>query len=101
MYIIIWEFQPKRGFEKEFQAAYNADGVWAQFFKKGKGFVRTELFRDTSSETRFLTMDYWSSQETYEAFRAQHVSQYQVIDKQCESLIVRETHIGSFTINPK
>ena len=101
MYVIIWEFQPKRGCEKEFQAAYCADGVWSQFFRLGKGFIRTELFRDTNSEARFITMDYWLSQETYEAFRQQHGSQYQVIDKQCESLTVRETHIASFTINSK
>ena len=97
MYVIIWKFQPKRGFEKEFEEAYNAKGAWAQFFKNDKGYIRTELLHDNNDHDRYLTIDYWTSQEAYEAFRKQHADEYKAIDLKCESLTAHEAHVGSFT----
>lgn len=98
MYIIIWEFHPRIGSEKEFEDVYGPDGTWATFFKNGVGYLRTELLQDTSNPHRYMTLDYWTSQQAYETFLKQHADKYKAIDLKCESLTAHEIHIGSFTI---
>lgn len=46
MYVIVWEFHASEGKEKEFERVYGSGGAWADFFKRGKGYVRTELLRE-------------------------------------------------------
>ncbi len=98
MYVIIWEFQLNNSAEKEFTGAYGSQGIWTSFFKKGEGYVRTELLHDTVKPHRYVTIDYWLSKEAYETFRAQYADEYKAIDLKCELLTVHEAHLGSFII---
>ena len=98
MYLIIWEFRSAQGAEKEFEDHYGPQGVWARFFQAGEGYIRTELLHDTRDDHRYLTIDYWTSQQEYETFRNQHADEYKAINRRYESLTARETHVGSFII---
>ncbi len=93
-YIILWKFRAKKGRETEFEKAYGPDGKWVRFFKKGKGFVKTELYQDTNGE--YLTVDEWSSKEAYQEFKDVHQKEYLELDKNFEALTESEVHIGSF-----
>ncbi len=95
-YLIVWEFRPKKGVEMAFEDAYGPKGIWARLFQHGEGFVATELNHDLKDPGRYLTLDFWTSKQAYEAFRAAHVAEYQAIDEQCESLTEREKEIGTF-----
>jgi len=95
-YLIAWEFCPKAGAEKRFEEAYGPQGVWAAFFKRGEGFVATELNRDLKDPRRYLTLDLWVSRAAYDKFRADHLAEYQAIDAQCEALTEQETELGRF-----
>jgi heme-degrading monooxygenase HmoA len=97
MYAIIWEFQPRENSEKLFENVYGPLGLWAEFFRKGEGYLRTELFHDADNPRRYFTIDYWTSQTAYEAFRARHADEYATIDNLCEPLNQQETHIASLT----
>lgn len=77
-----------------FEKSYGPEGVWARFFRTGEGFVATELIVDESG--RYLTIDYWVSEETYDKFRAQHAEGYQKIDAECEAMTESEMEIGRF-----
>ena len=57
----------------------------------------TRLLEDRSDPLRFVTIDSWSSVEEYDAFRVTYASEYAALDRLCEGLTVRETHIGQFT----
>ncbi|MEK7262917.1 MAG: antibiotic biosynthesis monooxygenase [Bacteroidota bacterium] len=96
--IIIWEFLVKKECEVQFIQRYNAEGVWVQFFRKGNGFMRTELLRDVENSLRFVTMDYWNSIAEYEFFRREHLHEYNNIDEQSEALTQQENFIGIFEI---
>ena len=96
VYVTIWEFHPRPGQEKAFEQAYGPDGEWVQFFKKGEGYLRTELIRDLSNPRRFLTLDYWQSRAACDSFRAQNVSEYEAIDKRYEGLNEKELALGAF-----
>jgi heme-degrading monooxygenase HmoA len=94
--VIIWEFRVRRGKQREFERIYGPDGEWAEFFSAGKGYLGTELIRDKEVPLRFLTLDFWKSQSTYELFKKKHRAEYRHIDKRCESLTQRENLIGYF-----
>jgi len=96
MHVIIWEFRARRGREAEFERAYGPKGDWAEFFRRGEGYLGTELIRDIETEGRYVTIDRWTSQTAFETFRSQNVGQYEAIDRQCELLTEHEARVGSF-----
>jgi len=95
-YLTIWEFRVKTGKEQQFEEAYGADGVWAQCFQRGEGYLGTELVRDQKQPGRYLTLDFWISRDAYTHFREQHFAEYEEIDKKCEALTEAEAQIGEF-----
>ena len=97
-YVIVWEFRIKPQADAEFVRHYGPDGSWAQFFRGSKGYIRTELMRDVADRLRFVTLDYWQSQEEFLSFREQNQSEYQRLDKEFESLTEKETRLGAFWI---
>jgi len=96
MYVILWEFHAKRGAEQEFEQAYGAQGDWVEFFKHGKGYLSTEFLRDPARPGRYLTIDRWTSQEDYEAFRRARADEYSALDQRCEQLTERELLLGNW-----
>jgi len=95
-YLIVWEFRVKAGRESRFERVYGHDGTWAQFFRRGEGYLGTELVRDLKESARYLTLDFWTSQSAYEHFRKQHLAEYQAIDRQCEAMTESEVEQGRF-----
>ena len=57
MFAYIWEYTVKEDCIDEFCRIYSPDGDWVQLFRKSKGFVRTELFREVNTPIRFVTTD--------------------------------------------
>jgi heme-degrading monooxygenase HmoA len=95
-FLIVWEFTAKPEKESLFEAAYDPEGIWVQFFRKGIGYHGTKLLRDTRKIRCYLTLDFWDSRAAYERFRKSHAREYSVIDRECESLMERETLLGMF-----
>jgi heme-degrading monooxygenase HmoA len=61
---------------KEFEAVYGPDGEWAQFFRRGTGYIGTELLRDIEQPGRYLVIDRWDSADAYNAFVGEHREEY-------------------------
>jgi len=95
--VVVWEFRIRATKRRAFERAYGPDGEWATFFRKGKGFLGTELIRDAHDATRYLTLDSWKSRKDYERFKSENREMYQLIDQRCESLTTRESEIGQFS----
>jgi heme-degrading monooxygenase HmoA len=97
MQVILWEFQARPGREAEFERAYGPDGIWANFFRQGEGFLGTELWRDQEKAGRYMTVDRWTTREAFEKFRAAYLDEYQAIDRGSETLTEREAQVGAFS----
>jgi heme-degrading monooxygenase HmoA len=95
-YVIVWEYRVRPGRETDFERVYGSQGDWVQFFRRGAGFVGTELSRDTANPRRYLTLDFWESAEAYRRFREQHLAEYEAIDHRCEEMTERELQLGTF-----
>jgi heme-degrading monooxygenase HmoA len=95
-YVIVWEFKIRPEAEAEFIEKYGSIGVWARFFRSGEGYIRTELVRDVAVPQRFLTLDYWQSEEAFNDFRKRNLAEYERLDKELEGLTQQETRLGAF-----
>ena len=99
-YSSIWEFHVRRECEAEFEKLYGPAGEWARLFEKGEGYLGTELWRDVRVGGRYVTIDYWSSQDAYGAFRERFREAYERLDEHCERLTERELPLGEFSSGP-
>lgn len=96
MYAIVWEFRPRPGGERELERAYGPGGDWARLFRRGEGYLGTELLRDRADPGRYLTVDRWTSRDAWEAFRAAHHAEYEALDRALEALTAAEARLGDF-----
>lgn len=98
MNMYMWAYDVKSDAIPEFENIYGARGKWVEFFKNGDGYLGTELHRDMKIERRYITIDYWISEEARKEFFSRFAEEYQKLDKVCESLFERETQIGTFKL---
>jgi heme-degrading monooxygenase HmoA len=59
-----------------FERVYGPEGEWATFFRRGRGYVGTELLRDVEVPARYLVVDRWETREAYTAFVDEHRDEY-------------------------
>ncbi|MEW6406014.1 MAG: antibiotic biosynthesis monooxygenase family protein, partial [Chloroflexota bacterium] len=97
MYVIIWEFQVKAGRQKDFEKLYATNGIWAKLFRRGPGYLSTELVRDPKRPQRYVTIDRWISSEAYEMFIQKWKEDYEALDSYCRNLTEHEALLGAFT----
>lgn len=95
----IWVFDVRRDCLDAFRRYYGEAGAWAALFRRGRGYLGTQLLEDQDDPLRFVTIDTWKSVEDYEAFRQAYAAEYAALDRACERLTTRETQIGHFSSN--
>ena len=100
MYVVLWRFRPRVGQESEFERAYGPSGEWAQLFRRGDGYLGTELLRRSDGSREYLAVDRWVSRAAYEAFRARRSNEYRRLDHRLEELTEEETPLGAFQTLP-
>jgi heme-degrading monooxygenase HmoA len=81
---------------EEFERVYGAAGDWAQFFRRGAGYIGTELLRDVEELDRYLVIDRWDSAEAYNAFLAAHADEYLRRSDDARLYYLHELRMGTF-----
>jgi quinol monooxygenase YgiN len=94
---IVWVFEALPDRLADFEKAYGVNGQWVQLFRRGEGYVETDLLRDSETPNRFLVFDKWRDLASFESFRRQYQAAYDELDRQCEELTLVETKIGMFS----
>jgi heme-degrading monooxygenase HmoA len=100
MYVVLWRFRPREGRQSEFERAYGPSGEWARLFRRGDGYLGTELLQRSEDPREYLTLDRWTSRAAYEAFRARWSDEYRWLDHRLEELTEEETLLGAFEALP-
>lgn len=98
MFVVVWQFEIAEDKIAGFEAAYGAEGSWAQLFGKSANYLGTELLRDAYEPGRYLTIDRWASEQDFRAFRKEHDQEYESLDRACDDLTARETRVGAYTV---
>jgi heme-degrading monooxygenase HmoA len=100
MFVVIWEYEVRADCEAAFTALYGNEGEWVALFREHPGFLGTELLRearDAGAAPRFVTIDRWISQATYDAFLTAAQSRYAHIDGRGDALTLTERRLGTYT----
>lgn len=97
MFIVIWQFEVAEEKIAAFESAYGPNGAWAELFRKSPDYKGTELLRDAYGPANYLTIDRWTSEDAFRAFRKQNDAAYETLDRSCDALTSRETRIGAYT----
>lgn len=98
MFVVVWQFEVTEEKIAAFEAAYGAEGAWAQLFRSSPDYRGTELLRDAYIPGGYLTIDRWTSEEAFRAFRRDHDADYEAVDRSCDALTSRETRIGAYSV---
>jgi len=93
MHVILWRFHARPGREPEFEQAYGDDGLWSQLFRRSKGYLGTALMRGTDGT--YLTIDRWTTENAFRAFKEAEAARYAELDAQCEALTIEETMLAA------
>jgi heme-degrading monooxygenase HmoA len=94
VYVIVWEFRIRPDAEQQFLEGYGADGSWARLFRRGEGYVGTELARSVGDPQVFYTLDRWQSESCYRRFREAFEREYEALDRSFEGLTAEERLVG-------
>jgi heme-degrading monooxygenase HmoA len=81
---------------EEFERVYGPDGEWARFFRKGRGFIGTELLRDLENPGRYLVIDRWESADAYNAFVTAERDAYMRRSDDAAFYFEQELRFGTF-----
>lgn len=95
---IVWEYFVKNEYLEQFVETYSPNGEWSSLFKKHKGYIKTELIKDTSLGNRFITIDHWNSLLTYSDMKNRGRKEYRMLDESFEKFIEDENYIGIFEV---
>ena len=98
MFVVVWQFEIAEEKIPAFEAAYGPEGAWAQLFRNSPNYLGTELLRDAYIPFTYLTIDRRASEDDFRAFRKDHDTEYEVLDRASDSLTSRETRIGAYTV---
>lgn len=98
MFVVVWQFEIAEEKIAEFEAAYGHEGAWAQLFRNSPDYRGTELLRDAYIPLSYLTIDRWTSEDAFRAFRRTHDAEYESLDRACDALTSRETRVGAYTM---
>ena len=79
-----------------FADAYGPEGEWAHFFRRGQGYIGTELLHDVEEGDRYLVIDRWESIEAYNAFLAEHRDEYLRRADESRFHYLQELRFGTF-----
>jgi heme-degrading monooxygenase HmoA len=98
MFVVVWQFEVAEEKQSAFEAAYAPDGAWAKLFASSQEYRGTELLRDAYIPGAYLTIDRWTSEETFRAFRKEHDADYEALDRACDPLTASESRVGAYTV---
>ena len=96
MFVILWQFDISEEKVQEFETSYGRDGSWSALFARSPEYLGTELLKDAYVPGRYVTIDRWTSEEAFRAFRAQFDAEYEALDQSCDSVTAAECRIGAF-----
>lgn len=91
MFVTVWRFTTND--PATFEHHYGPDGTWAQLFRRSGDYRRTDLLKSSDA---YLTLDWWTSLDAYNAFRERYAEEYAAVDTACEAVTTFEEKLGEF-----
>lgn len=97
MIAVMWQFDVKKGREKEFETLYGVDGDWTALNRQTRSYLGSSFLRDQNDSSRYLLTEYWSEMLIYEQHRASRSAIIDSIEERRAELVERMEPMGIFT----
>jgi quinol monooxygenase YgiN len=97
MIAIVWQFDVRKGSEKEFEQFYGADGEWTTVNRHSRSYLGSSFLRDQNLATRYLLIEYWSEMLVYEQHKAYKSDEFQQLTDRRNELIDAVEPLGVFS----
>lgn len=94
---IMWQFEVKPGFEREFEQLYGTDGEWSILNRQTRSFLGASFMRDQNRSTRYVLIEYWSEMLLYEQYRTYRSDLIASLDAQRDRFVDSTEPVGIFT----
>ncbi|WP_448811092.1 antibiotic biosynthesis monooxygenase family protein [Agromyces bauzanensis] len=95
-YEIVWTYEVGQAQRDAFERAYGPDGDWARLFARAEGFLEVVLLADAEVPGRYLTIDRWRDETSFDRFMAEHGEDYAALDDALAGVSGRGTRLGGF-----
>ncbi|GAA4381508.1 antibiotic biosynthesis monooxygenase family protein [Agromyces bauzanensis] len=95
-YEIVWTYEVDPAPRHAFEDAYGPDGDWARLFGLAEGFLEVVLLADAAAPGRYLTIDRWRDEASFDRFTAEHGEAYAALDDVLAGISGRGTRLGGF-----
>lgn len=97
MIAVVWQFDVKRGREKDFEALYGADGEWTALNRQTRSYLGSSFLRDQNRSLRFLLIEYWSEMLVYEQHRSSRLDAIETLERRGAELVDAMEPLGIYT----
>jgi quinol monooxygenase YgiN len=97
MIAILWQFDVRKGREKEFERFYGADGEWTLVNRHSRSYLGSSFLRDQTQSSRYMLIEYWSEMLVYEEHKTFHNEQRQDLETHRAEFVERVEPMGVFT----
>lgn len=97
MIAVMWQFDVKKGKEKEFEELYGADGDWTALSRQTRSYLGSSFLQDQNESTRYLLIEYWSEMIVYEQHRAFRSEAIASLEERSRALVDSIEPLGIFT----
>lgn len=95
-YEIVWTYEVDPARRDAFEDAYGPDGDWARLFARAEGFLEVVLLADAAVPGRYLTIDRWRDEASFDRFMAERGEAYAALDDALAGVSGRGTRLGGF-----
>jgi hypothetical protein len=97
MIAIMWQFEVKRGHEREFEQLYGVEGEWTAMNRHSRSYLGTSFLRDQSRSSRHVLVEYWSEMLVYEQHRAFRSDAIASLEQRSRELVESVEPLGVFS----
>jgi len=95
-FLILWEFRVPPEHRERFERSYGPEGDWVRLFRRSPDYLGTELAHDQKDPERYLTLDFWKSEQAFQRFKDENHDDYVLFDERLEKLTWQEVQLGAF-----
>ena len=95
---IVSEFVVKEEAQGLFELAYGPGAAWSKLFARCQGFHGTTLLRDTKNPRRYLTIDFWDTEDQREQMLGERRAEFADLDARFSEWTESRTEVGTFRV---
>ena len=97
MIAVMWQYEVKRGCEREFEDVFGADGEWTAINRHTRSYLGSSFLRDQNRSSRYILIEYWSEMVVYEQRRTYRSDAIKSLEQRRDRLIDAVEPMGIFT----